>query len=97
MLVASTAAPLILPGRLFGADAPSEKITVGCIGWQGGGNLRSFLNESQCQVVAVCDVDEDHLKKAIDTVNRHYGNIRGESVNTGWINPTDSEQEPVKP
>ena len=76
LLAASTAAPLILPRSLFGADSPSNKITVGCIGvgWQGGVNLRGFLNESQCQVVAVCDVDDAHLKKAIDTVNKHYGN-----------------------
>jgi predicted dehydrogenase len=76
LLAASTAAPLILPRSLFGADAPSNKITLGCIGvgWQGGSNLRAFLNESQCQVVAVCDVDEAHLKKAVDQVNKHYGN-----------------------
>jgi predicted dehydrogenase len=76
LLAASTAAPLILPGRLFGADAPSKKITVGCIGigWQGGGNMDGFLNESDCQVVAVCDVDEKHLQDAINKVNGKYGN-----------------------
>ncbi len=76
LLAATTAGPLILPSRLFGADAPSNKITLGCIGvgWQGTGNLKSFLNESDCQVVAICDVDEKHLQKAIDMVNAHYGN-----------------------
>jgi predicted dehydrogenase len=76
LMAASAAAPLILPRSLFGAEAPSNKITVACIGvgWHGSNNLRGFLNESQCQVVAVCDVDEAHLKKAVNAVNKHYGN-----------------------
>jgi len=76
LLAASTAAPLILPRRLFGADAPSNKITVGCIGvgWQGGANLDSFLGVADCQVVAICDVDESHLKGAVDKVNARYKN-----------------------
>ncbi|MEY3898404.1 MAG: hypothetical protein RLZZ214_3926, partial [Verrucomicrobiota bacterium] len=76
LLAASTAAPLILPRSLFGAEAPSNKITVGCIGvgWQGGGNLSGFLGLDDCQVVAICDVDETHLKEAVDKVNAKYGN-----------------------
>ena len=76
MLAAAGTGPLILPGRLFGQDAPSGKITVGCIGigWQGMGNLRSLLNEGDCRVVAVCDVDDAHLKAGLDQVNGHYGN-----------------------
>ncbi len=76
LLAASTVAPLILPSRLFGADAPSNKVTLGCIGvgWQGGGNLDNFLAQADCQVVAICDVDEKHLQEAIDKVNARYGN-----------------------
>ena len=76
LLAASSAGPLILPGRLFGADAPSKKITLGCIGvgWQGGENLQSFLGQDSCQVVAICDVDESHLNEAVSKVNGHYNN-----------------------
>ena len=76
LLAATTAAPLILPGRLFGQNAPSKKITLGCIGvgWQGGANLDSFLALDDCQVVAICDVDEAHLKAAVAKVNARYGN-----------------------
>ncbi len=76
LLAASTAAPLILPRRLFGQDAPSNKITLGCIGvgWQGGSNLDSFLGLDGCRVVAICDVDEKHLKDAVDKVNARYQN-----------------------
>jgi predicted dehydrogenase len=76
VLAAGTVAPLIIPRSLFGADAPSKKITVGCIGvgWQGGDNMKGFLNENDCQVVAVCDVDDNHLQEAVGKVNEHYGN-----------------------
>jgi len=76
MLAASTAAPLIMPARLFGADSPSNKITLGCIGvgWQGGGNLNAFLAQDMCRVVAICDVDEGHLQSAVDKVNKQYQN-----------------------
>jgi predicted dehydrogenase len=76
LLAASAAAPLVIPSRLLGADAPSNKVTLGCIGvgWQGGGNLSNFLAQADCQVVAICDVDEKHLREAVDKVNKQYGN-----------------------
>ena len=68
------AVPAFIPARLLGADAPSKKITMGFIGvgWQGEGNLNSFLREKDCRVVAIADVDESHLQKAVDRVNGHY-------------------------
>ncbi len=76
MLTATGVAPFVLPCRLFGADAPSNKITIGCIGigWQGEGNLNSLLALDDCRVVAVCDVDEKHLRKGVEMVNGKYGN-----------------------
>jgi predicted dehydrogenase len=76
LLAASAAGPLIVPSRLFGADAPSNKITMGFIGvgWQGGSNLGNFLGQDDCQVVAICDVDEKHLSDAVNKVNQRYGN-----------------------
>jgi len=56
--------------------APSERITMGCIGvgWQGKGNLNSFLAEKDCQVIAICDIDKNHLQSAVNRVNEHYKN-----------------------
>jgi predicted dehydrogenase len=70
------AVPAFIPARLLGADAPSKKITMGFIGvgWQGGNNLNSFLDQKDCQVVAIADVDEGHLKQAVDRVNGRYKN-----------------------
>ncbi len=72
----AAAVPLVLPGRLFGAAAPSKKITLASIGigWQGGGNLGSFLGNDDCRVLAVADVDANHLRDAADRVNQKYDN-----------------------
>ena len=42
------------------------------MGWQGPGNTRSFLNSKDCQVVAACDIDKNHLQTALKMVNDHY-------------------------
>jgi predicted dehydrogenase len=74
--LAVAAAPAFIPSRLLGDDAPSKQIVLGCIGvgWMGGGNLDSFLGQKDCRVVAIADVDEDHLKGAVGKVNGHYKN-----------------------
>jgi predicted dehydrogenase len=71
----SVAAPVVIPGSVLGADAPSKKITLGGIGigWQGGANLDAFLHENDCRVVAIADVDQGHLQSAVDKVNGRYG------------------------
>jgi predicted dehydrogenase len=71
--------PTILPGSVFGGDgktAPSNKITLGVVGWgmQGPSNTKSFLFEESCQVVAACDLDKNHLADAVGTINDHYQN-----------------------
>lgn len=76
---AASALPVIVPSRVFGAagrPAPSERITMGVVGWgmQGPGNTRAFLNQPDCQVIAACDVDRRHLANAVGTINRHYQN-----------------------
>ena len=76
---AAVVLPTILPGSVFGADgktAPSNKITMGVVGWgmQGPSNTKSFLAEDDCQVVAACDLNTSHLQSAVDTINEKYGN-----------------------
>jgi len=78
-IVGITAFPFIVPSSVFGRSkfiAPSDKIRIGCIGlgWQGPGNMDSFLREKDALVVAVCDIDKNHLKKAKNTVDTYYGN-----------------------
>jgi predicted dehydrogenase len=59
------------------ARAPaSDRVTVGVIGWgmQGPNNTKAFLKLPNCQVVAACDIEANHLQAAVDTVNKGYGN-----------------------
>lgn len=55
--VAGIAFPYVLPASVFGATAPSQRITLGCIGVGGMGtnNMMAFLNQPDTQVLAVCD------------------------------------------
>ncbi len=76
---AAVAAPYILPGSSIGlADtvAPSERITIGCIGVGNHGvgwNLkRGFLRQKDAQVVAVCDVVESRRVATSKLINGVY-------------------------
>ena len=57
---AAVAGPLILPRSLFGANAPSNRITLGIIGCgnQSSVDIPEFLKNDDCQIVAVCDVNK---------------------------------------
>src|SRR5947207_2482191 len=75
----AVAAPTIIPGSALGRagkPAPSERITMGVVGWgmQGPGNTRAFLGQKDCQVVASCNLDKHHLQASLDTINGHYKN-----------------------
>ena len=71
--------PQIIPSSVFakpGQVAPSDRITLGCIGvgGQGTGNLRGFLTKNDIRVLAVCDEDRDHrdnAKRMIDKKNQN--------------------------
>lgn len=72
----AVAVPYIVPSSVFGASAPSGKITMGCIGVgsQGTGNMNGFLNKRDARVLAVCDVDKGHRDAAKKRVDDKYGN-----------------------
>lgn len=62
-------APFILPGGLRAA-APSGKLNHACIGVarMGETDLKNFLQHDRLQVVALCDVDAEHLAAAAKLV-----------------------------
>ena len=68
------AAPTIVPSTVFGANAPSNRITMGCIGvgGQGMGDTRAFLHHPGVQVIAICDVDSARADRAAKAVQSHY-------------------------
>ncbi len=61
--------PTIVPSSVFGAAAPSNRITIGCIGVgrKGSGNMKAFKGNSGAEVVAVCDIDAGNREKARQT------------------------------
>jgi predicted dehydrogenase len=62
-------AGLILPGmKLFGADAPSNKLNIALIGTWGRGEAH-FNAISKENVVALCDVNEEHLAYGAKRLN----------------------------
>ena len=61
--------PLILPAAVLGragAVAPNSRVRLACIGLGGQGmsNLRALMADERVQVVALCDVDAQHLEAA---------------------------------
>jgi len=71
---AGLAIPTIVPSSVFGVQAPSERISVGCIGVgrMGTDDLKEALGFKQVQVVAVCDLDARRAKNAQTLVESRY-------------------------
>jgi len=75
-ILAAATAPMFIPSRLLGREAPSNQITLGCIGTGNHGtkvNLNSFLHEDAARIVAVCDVFKSRRENARTMVNERYG------------------------
>ena len=78
---AGSAAILPLVPRARAAQSSESKtsannrINLGVIGmgWQGPGNTKAFLASDDCQVVAACDIDANHLQAAVKMINDFYG------------------------
>ena len=69
--------PAIVPSSVFGANAPSNRITVGMIGVGRQGtmvNLRTMVNMADVQLVAVSDVDKWRMNNAKTRIDETYGN-----------------------
>ena len=68
--------PTIVPSRVFGAQAPSNRVNGGVIGCgrKGLGDLKHAADlKDRARIVAVCDVDAKRLRKAKDLVDKFYG------------------------
>ena len=74
---AAAVAPAIVPSTVFGPSAPSNTLTLGCIGVgrQGRGDMQEAIYrglEVGARVVAVCDVDAHRREDAQWLVDKIY-------------------------
>ena len=77
---AAVAAPTIIPSSALGLDgavAPSERVIVGGIGIGNRGlyDLGCFLEQSDVQFAAVCDVKEARRTLVKKMVDQHCCNV----------------------
>ena len=78
---ASVALCTILPRSVFGKMggnnnfiAPSDQLTRGIIGVGGIGRSEShFVSDQNCRLVAMCDVDKEHLTSAVIAAKERFG------------------------
>jgi len=66
-----------VPSSVFarpGRPAPTERLTMGIIGLGSMGmrHVKGFLQEDDCRIIAVCDVDAARRRAAVQEINRHY-------------------------
>ncbi|HOX39605.1 MAG TPA: Gfo/Idh/MocA family oxidoreductase [Candidatus Brocadiia bacterium] len=76
---AAFAAPYFVPSSALGKDgavAPSDRITVGCIGIRGRGmhDLSWMIGNKDVQIVAICDLLKEQRLSVKAFVDARYGN-----------------------
>ncbi|MBL7154372.1 MAG: Gfo/Idh/MocA family oxidoreductase [Phycisphaerae bacterium] len=73
---AAIVGPYIVPASVLGKAAPSNRLTMGLIGLGSMGmrHVKGYLQEDDCRIVAVCDVDASRRRSAVEEINKHYGN-----------------------
>lgn len=75
LILASAAAPLVLPSRVFGATAPSNRINLAVIGTglrSTSALLPNFLAVPDAQILALCDCDKKRCADAAEMVRKSY-------------------------
>ncbi|MGA2619591.1 MAG: Gfo/Idh/MocA family oxidoreductase [Thermoguttaceae bacterium] len=72
---AAIATPCIVPGAVFGANAPSNRITMGFVGLgRGEGFVLHYSMRPEVKILAVCDVAKGKRDGRKETVDAAYGN-----------------------
>jgi len=76
--VAALAGPMVVRASALGAEdrpPPSERLGLGSIGLGSMGlrHIKGFVQETDCRIAAVCDVDASRRYAAADVVNKTYG------------------------
>lgn len=83
-LIAAGVAPMFIPARVLGTEAPSKLLRLGCIGIgrMGTGNMRTAIGSGPklgSRVVAVCDVDRIRSEIAKSIVEQTGRELHGDT------------------
>ncbi|MDP8245383.1 MAG: Gfo/Idh/MocA family oxidoreductase [Candidatus Hinthialibacter antarcticus] len=85
----TAAAPMVVPSTVLGrngATAPSDQITLGVIGTGDHGvnrNIKRFLPEPDCRILAVCDVDRSRRLAAKALIETRYAEMKERGAYNG--------------
>jgi len=66
--------PAVVPSTVLGAEAPSERVTVGQIGCGGISNYHTnyLIRMKDVRIVAACDAYKSRRERKVAVVNKHY-------------------------
>ena len=78
LTAAALSAPFVMPSSVFGKagrPAPGNRLTMGMIGLGSMGlrHVKGFLQEGDCQITAICDVDAARRREARKEIAAAYG------------------------
>jgi len=79
--LASLGFPTIVPAKVLGKDAPSNKINIGAIGVgriSRDHDMAETLKYDHARIMAVCDVDSKRLQEGKKYVNEYYSKKTGQ-------------------
>ncbi len=82
-IAAAAAAPAAVPAVVRGRPAPSDRLTMAMIGLGSMGlrHVKGFLEEKDCRIVAVCDVDNTRRRQAAAVIEKHENGGSCDRVN----------------
>ncbi|UCG56030.1 MAG: Gfo/Idh/MocA family oxidoreductase [Phycisphaerales bacterium] len=77
-VTATVVMPYVVPASVLGGEqrpAPSNRLTMGLIGLGSMGmrHVKGYLQEDDCRIVAVCDVDAGRRRAAAAEIHKAYG------------------------
>src|SRR5580700_8129559 len=69
------AGALALSGQIAGSAPASERLRLGVVGVRGRGHdlAREFAKRADCDVVALCDIDDGSFKKPLESLEKIIG------------------------
>jgi predicted dehydrogenase len=92
--VAGFGFPSIVPATVMGPLAPSNRLNIAAIGTgriSRDHDMAETLKYAHARIIAVCDVDRNRLKDAVDYVNGYYSKQTGKADN--GVRPYESYRE----